>query len=94
MSESKPDRDAFPSRPTSPTTPEKKPGPTVATHTYVPPSKGFVQAIRDFIRPPSWVISNIHQKKSQKLLFRSCLASWATLILMLTNPSLKTLGNL
>ncbi|KAI0279079.1 hypothetical protein BGY98DRAFT_916273 [Russula aff. rugulosa BPL654] len=46
------------------------------------------------MRPPPWVITNIHQRKSQKLLFRSCLASWATLILLLSDRSLKTIGNL
>ncbi len=88
MSESKPDRDASSSHPPSlsPTTPEKKP--TDATKVSPP------KAIRDFMRPPPWVINNIRQRKSQKLLFRSCLASWAALILLLSNPSLKTIGNL
>jgi hypothetical protein len=92
MSESKPDRDAPSSHPTSVSTgtPEKKP--TDATNTKASPSKGFLHAIRDSI--PPWVITNIRQRKSQKLLFRSCLASWATLILLLCNPSLRTLGNL
>jgi hypothetical protein len=94
MSESKPDRDAPSSHPSSlsSTTPEKKP--TDTTNVSPRASKGFVHAIRDFMRPPPWVINNIHQRKSQKLLFRSCLASWAALILLLSNQSLKTIGNL
>jgi hypothetical protein len=87
MSESKPDRDA--SHPSS-TTPEKKP----TDATKVSHSKGFVHAIQEFMRLPPWVINNIRQKKSQKLLFRSCLASWAALILLLPNQSLQTIGNL
>jgi hypothetical protein len=94
MSESKLDRDSSSPHPPSlsTTTPEKKP--TDAANTKVSPSKDFVHAIRDFMRPPPWVINNIHKRKSQKLLFRSCLASWATLILLLCNPSLRTIGNL
>src|ERR1700677_1196604 len=90
MSESKPDRDVPSSHPSSLSTPEKKP----TDATKVSPSKGFVHAIRDFMRIPPWVINNIRQRKSQKLLFRSCLASWAALILLLCNQSLKTIGNL
>jgi hypothetical protein len=57
--------------------------------------KGFVHAVWDSLRsPPPWVTNNIRQRRSQQLLFRSCLASWATLILMLCNRSLQTLGNL
>ena len=91
MSESKPDRDAS-SHPSSlsPTTPEKKP----TDPTKVSPPKGFVHNIRNLMRPPAWVINNIRQRKSQKLLFRSCLASWAALVLLLSNKSLKTIGNL
>ena len=94
MSESKPDRDAPSSHPSSlsSTTSEKKP--TDTTNAFPGASKGFVHAIRDFMRPPPWVINNIRQRKSQKLLFRSCLASWAALILLLSNQSLKTIGNL
>ena len=90
MSESKPDRDVSHPSSLSATTPEKKP--TDATKVSRP--KGFVHAIRGFMRPPPWVINNIRQRKSQKLLFRSCLASWAALILLLSDQSLKTIGNL
>ena len=92
MSESKPDRDVSPSHPSSAstTTPEKKP----TDATKVSPTEGFVHAIRGFMRPPPWVINNIRQRKSQKLPFRSCLASWVALILLLSNQSLKTIGNL
>jgi hypothetical protein len=92
MSDSKPDRDTPSSHPSSrsTTTPEKKP----TDATKVSPPKGFVHAIRDFMRTPPWVINNIRQRKSQRLLFRSCLASWATLILLLCNKSLRTIGNL
>lgn len=89
MSESKPDPDALSHPPSLSTpTPEKKPESTDATK--VLPPKGFVHAIRDFV--PPWVINNICQRKSQKLLFRSCLASWATLLFLLPNQSLKTIG--
>src|SRR5882762_703978 len=88
MSESKSDRDASSHSPR--TKPEAKP----TDATKVSPPKGFVHAIRGFMRPPPWVINNIHQRKSQKLLFRSCLASWAALILLLSNASLRTIGNL
>ncbi|KAF8504548.1 hypothetical protein F5888DRAFT_760893 [Russula emetica] len=92
MSESKPDRDASSSHPPSLSTTKPEMKPTDATK--VSPPRGFVHAIRGFMRPPPWVINNIHQRKSQKLLFRSCLASWATLILLLSNQSLRTIGNL
>ncbi|KAF8504549.1 hypothetical protein F5888DRAFT_759358 [Russula emetica] len=92
MSESKPDRDASSSHPPSLSTTKPEMKPTDATK--VSPPRGFVHAIRGFMRPPPWVINNIHQRKSQKLLFRSCLASWATLILLLSNQSLKTIGTL
>ena len=86
MSNSKPDRrDASSSH-----LPEKKP----TDPTKVSPPKGFVHNIRNLMRPPAWVINNIRQRKSQKLLLRSCLASWAALVLLLSNKSLKTIGNL
>ena len=95
MSESKPDRDVSTSHPsslsaTAPENREKKP----TDAAKVSPPKGFVHDIRDFIRLPPWVINNIRQRKSQKLLFRSCLASWAALILLLADKSLRTIGNL
>jgi hypothetical protein len=54
----------------------------------------LAHAVWDFIRPQPWVINNIRQRKSQKILFRSWLAGWASLILMLPNQSLQTIGNL
>ena len=96
MSESKLDRDASdPSSLSASTTPpEKKPTDHQSHATKISPSKGFVHVIRDFTHLPPWVINNIRQRKSQKLLFRSCLASWAALILLLPKQSLKTIGNL
>jgi hypothetical protein len=78
------------SRPsTSATTPgEKPPDPRVSR---TPKS---VRAVWEFIRPQPWVIDNIRQRKSQIILFRSCLASWAALVLMLPHQSLTTIGNL
>jgi len=90
MSESKPDDGSSSSHPPSLSTAEKKP----TDPTKVTPPKGLVHAVRDFMRLPPWVINNIRQRKSQKLLFRSCFASWAALILMLPNESLRTIGSL
>ena len=55
--------------------------------------KSLVHAIWDFMHAP-WVITNIRKRRSQQLLFRSCLASWAALILILPTKSLQTYGNL
>ncbi|KAI0291950.1 hypothetical protein BC826DRAFT_1020543 [Russula brevipes] len=54
----------------------------------------FVHAVCNFIRPQPWVINNIRQRKSQKILFRSWLASVAAFILLLPHSSLRTIGNL
>ncbi|KAI0299989.1 hypothetical protein B0F90DRAFT_1668483 [Multifurca ochricompacta] len=54
----------------------------------------FVLAVWDFIRPQPWVINNIRKRKSHWLLFRSWLAGWIMLFLMLPTNSLKTIGNL
>ncbi len=82
MSEPKPDGDTSKNKPTD------------ATRASPSPPKGFVHVVLDFIHLPPWVINNIRQRKSQHLLFRSCLASWLALILLLANPSLRTIGNL
>lgn len=81
------------SQPASTTT-EKKPLDVVVTDPKPSPSppKGFVQAVRDFI--PPWVTNNIRQRRSQQTLFRSWLASWGALILLLPTHSLQTIGNL
>lgn len=54
----------------------------------------LARTVWDFIRPQPWVINNIRQRKSQKILFRSWLAGWAALIIMLPTRSLQTFGNL
>jgi hypothetical protein len=78
------------SRPsTSATTPNEKPPDSRVSRT--PKS---VRAVWEFIRPQPWVINNLRQRKSQINLFRSCLASWAALVLMLPHHSLATIGNL
>ncbi|KAI0266396.1 hypothetical protein BC834DRAFT_969435 [Gloeopeniophorella convolvens] len=63
-------------------------------HPLVARILGIVFALWEFFRPQPWVINNIKLRKSQKLLFRSWLASWGALIMMLPNNSLKTIGNL
>ncbi|KAH9067948.1 hypothetical protein EDB87DRAFT_1700654 [Lactarius vividus] len=57
-------------------------------------ASSLVHAIWDFIRPQPWVINNIRQRRSQKLLFRSWLPGWAALIMMLPMTSLRVIGNL
>ncbi|KAI0300498.1 hypothetical protein B0F90DRAFT_1629671 [Multifurca ochricompacta] len=57
-------------------------------------ASNLVHNVWDFIRPQPWVINNIRQKKSQKLLFRSWLPGWGALILMLPGNSLRTIGTL
>ncbi|KAL5519292.1 hypothetical protein ACEPAH_975 [Sanghuangporus vaninii] len=42
---------------------------------------------------PTWVSDNLHSARSWKLLARCWVATWATLIVMLPNKSLTTLGN-
>lgn len=84
------------SQPASTTT-EKKPLDVVKDVAVTDPkashrNKGFVHAVRDSI--PPWVTNNIRQRRSQQTLFRSWLASWGALILLLPNQSLKTIGNL
>jgi hypothetical protein len=68
--------------------------PGAATKSNVSRTSTFVQTVWDFIRPQPWVINNIRQRKSQKILFRSWLAGWAALIFMLPTRSLRTIGNL
>jgi hypothetical protein len=78
-----------PSSPPS-TPPEKHPKPVEPKVSH---PKGFANAIWDFMHAP-WVITNIRKRRSQQLLFRSCLASWAALLLLLPTKSLQTYGNL
>ena len=76
------------------TTPEKEPADIVVTDSKASRPKGFVHATREFVSIPPWVTNNIHKKRSLQTLFRSSLASWAALILLLPTHSLQTIGNL
>ena len=58
------------------------------------PASSLVHTVWDFIRPQPWVINNLRQRKSQKLLFRSWLPAWGALLIILPNPWLRTIGNL
>ena len=42
---------------------------------------------------PPWVATNIRSTESRKMLLRCWLGSWAALVLMLPDKSLKTMGN-
>jgi hypothetical protein len=68
--------------------------PSTTTPSNVSLASSLVHTVWDFIRPQPWVINNIRQRKSQKILFRSWLAGWAALIFMLPTQSLQTIGNL
>jgi len=80
------------SRPsTSATEAGEKPLHPEVSPSHIPES---VRAVWDFIRPQPWVTNNIRKRKSQIILFRCWLAAWAVLILLLSNKSLRTIGNL
>lgn len=57
-------------------------------------ASSLMHAVWDFIRPQPWVIKNLRERKSQKLLFRSWLPAWGALLIILPNPWLRTIGNL
>jgi hypothetical protein len=42
---------------------------------------------------PPWITTNVKNPKTWKVLFRCVLASWIGLVVMITGPGLRTLGN-
>lgn len=55
------------------------------------PTKGVLSRMKGLI--PPWLTKNLTDPYKLKILFRCCIASWATFILIIPDRSLAALGN-